>query len=239
MDRWRTENLTKIYLNGVRGAIPLANEQIEILLRIIRKFKPEFDSFLDLGCGDGILGRTLFSERPGSRGIFLDYSEPMVDTAKSKCAEYKNPGSFVIQDFRSEKWTEPFLDDLPLDLVVSGFSLHHQDDNNKKRIYRDIFDKILKPGGLFLNLDAVALPTKDIEEIFDDYFLENVRKYNKKSNPGSSIKNIEREYYKGKEVDILAPVEDQCAWLKEIGFFNVDCFFKVFELAIFGGVKPG
>ena len=36
----------------------------------------------------------------------------------------------------------------------------------------------------------------------------------------------------------MASVEDQCEWLREIGFADVDCFFKVFELAVFGGRKP-
>ncbi len=38
---------------------------------------------------------------------------------------------------------------------------------------------------------------------------------------------------------ILAPLDDQCQWLREIGYIDVDCFFKAFELAIFGGRKVG
>jgi len=37
--------------------------------------------------------------------------------------------------------------------------------------------------------------------------------------------------------NILASVEDQCRWLRDIGFVEVDCFWKYFELAIFGGVR--
>ena len=37
--------------------------------------------------------------------------------------------------------------------------------------------------------------------------------------------------------NILAPVEEQCRWLQEIGFQHVDCFWKYFELAILGGIK--
>jgi len=38
----------------------------------------------------------------------------------------------------------------------------------------------------------------------------------------------------------LTPVEQQCGWLREIGFNDIDCFFKLFEIAIFGGRKtPG
>ena len=36
---------------------------------------------------------------------------------------------------------------------------------------------------------------------------------------------------------MIAPVEIQCEWLREIGFADVDFFFKVFELTLFGGRK--
>jgi hypothetical protein len=35
----------------------------------------------------------------------------------------------------------------------------------------------------------------------------------------------------------LLDVETQVAWLREIGFAQVDCFWKWRELALFGGVK--
>ena len=38
--------------------------------------------------------------------------------------------------------------------------------------------------------------------------------------------------------NILAPVNDQLQWLREIGFADVDCAFKCFELAVFAGRKP-
>jgi tRNA (cmo5U34)-methyltransferase len=37
--------------------------------------------------------------------------------------------------------------------------------------------------------------------------------------------------------NILAPVEEQCGWLRALGFADVDCFWKWFELALFGGVR--
>ena len=40
-----------------------------------------------------------------------------------------------------------------------------------------------------------------------------------------------------KKENILARVEMQCDWIREIGYSDVDCFFKVFELALFGGRK--
>ena len=37
--------------------------------------------------------------------------------------------------------------------------------------------------------------------------------------------------------NILALVETQCQWLRQIGYRDVDCYFKILELAVFGGRK--
>ena len=51
---------------------------------------------------------------------------------------------------------------------------------------------------------------------------------------------VEAEYYRrpDKAANRLVSVELQCAWLRELGYEHVDCFFKIFELALFGGMKP-
>ena len=237
METWRTENLTETYLEGVRGAIPFAQAQIDILLRIIKSFKPEVNSFLDLGCGDGVLGKSLLTHWPHAKGIFLDFSEPMIKAAKVRCSEYENQTIYVVQDIGEHQWLDSISKSLPVDVVVSGFAIHHQNDASKKRIYRDIFQQILKPGGIFLNLEQVKSATPQIESIFNNFFLDKMKEFKNKNNTIISIETIEAEFYKDKKINILAPVEIQCDWLRKIGFSQVDCFFKVFELSIFGGVK--
>jgi ubiquinone/menaquinone biosynthesis C-methylase UbiE len=238
MERWKTERLSNTYLKGVRGAIPLAADQIEIILRVIKKLKPGMRRFLDLGCGDGILGRTLLAEFPRSEGILLDFSEPMIKAARTKCREYENRVEFVIQDLSSSSWADSLNEYLPFDLVISGFAIHHLDNESKKRVFEDVFNKLLKPGGIFLNLDQVASSSEELVQVFDEYFLDKVSEFNNKSGLGLSLKDIEAEYYKDKNVNILMSVEDQLKYLSKIGFINTDCYFKVLELALFGGVKP-
>lgn len=238
MENWKTEKLAETYLEGVRGAIPFANEQIDFLLRIINSFKHDVTSFLDLGCGDGILGRMILSKWNDARGVFVDYSEPMIKAAKFKTQQHENQLSFAVLDFGNAEWLTSISQEFPVDVVISGFSIHHQPDNNKKKIYKEIFNQILKPGGVFLNLEQVKSPTREIEAIFNGFFMDSMRKYQQENNSSIPIETIEEEFYKDKKVNILSPVDEQCLWLREIGFTQVDCYFKAFEMAIFGGVKP-
>jgi hypothetical protein len=50
---------------------------------------------------------------------------------------------------------------------------------------------------------------------------------------------VEREYVEraAADDDILLDPETQCKWLREIGFEQVDTYFKMTEVAIFAGVK--
>jgi hypothetical protein len=52
--------------------------------------------------------------------------------------------------------------------------------------------------------------------------------------------DVERAFHlrQDAETNILAPVEIQCDWLREIGFVDVDCVFKALELAVIAARRP-
>jgi SAM-dependent methyltransferase len=150
---WQGAELSKLYLEGVRGAIPLAAEQIVVMLRLIQAGRPQLGRFLDLGCGDGILGRAVLSWYPEARGIFLDFSEPMLQAAQERCAALGKPGQleFILKDYGQPDWVEAVHHAAPFDVIVSGFSIHHQPDARKRALYQEIYG-LLAPGGFFLIL---------------------------------------------------------------------------------------
>jgi hypothetical protein len=41
---WTTQTLTATYLEGVRGAIPLAEAQIEIMVNIVQAWQPHLQA---------------------------------------------------------------------------------------------------------------------------------------------------------------------------------------------------
>lgn len=229
----------KQFLEGVRGAIPLARQQIELMLFILGQKSGKLESFLDLGCGDGILARAIFDRWPGARGVLLDFSETMIAAAKAKLASTPCEAVFVVQDYGRPAWLQAVANQAPFDVIVSGFSIHHQPDQRKKEIYRELFD-LLSPGGWFLNLEHVISATKRIEGIFDEYFIESLWRYHEGVKTPKTREALAHEYHHrpDKAANLLAPVEDQCRWLRDIGFEHVDCYFKILELALFGGMKP-
>ena len=63
--------------------------------------------------------------------------------------------------------------------------------------------------------------------------------YHLRSGGTRSREDVANEFYyrPDKAANILAPLETQLGWLRDIGYQHVDCYLKVFELALFGGVR--
>ena len=235
---WQRPELANLFLDDVRGGIPLAAEQIDVLMRVVRHATAKVDRLLDLGCGDGILGRTVMAEYPHATGVFLDFSEHMIEAAKHKADTQRS--TFIVQDLATAAWTQSVSDHAPFDLVLSGFAIHHLADERKRELYGEIYD-LLKHGGLFLNLEHVASRCQWADEAFDDLFIDSLWSHDQRRGGNKTKDEITEQWYRrpDKEQNILSPVEMQCQWLDEIGFQDVDCFFKLFQLALFGGKKPG
>ena len=67
---WKSADLGRLHLEGV-SAITLAAKQLPVLASVLRRVRPEVSSFLDIGCGDGVLGRVVHGLYPRAKGTFL------------------------------------------------------------------------------------------------------------------------------------------------------------------------
>ncbi len=232
---WKTSAVASVYLEGVRAAIPLAQEQLDVMLRLLAAGGRRLRDFLDLGCGDGALAGAIFERFPQARGVLVDFSEPMLQAARTRFAQQSFAVRCASADYGSASWIASADAFGPFDAIVSGYSIHHQLDERKREVYREIFG-LLVPGGLFLNLEHVASASPWVESVHDGLFLDHLERLHR----DRSRAEVEKIYYDrpDKAANILAPVEAQCHWLREIGYADVDCYLKVFELAVFGGRKP-
>lgn len=233
---WKTSALTSVYLEGVRGAIPLAEQQLDVMQRLIAACASPVRRFLDLGCGDGVLASAILQLFPDAQGLLVDFSEPMLDAARKRFVGADAAVRFLNTDYGVGSWTRAVEDFAPFDAIVSGYSIHHQPDTRKLEIYREIFD-LLAPGGIFLNVEHVSSASSWVASVHDELFVDHLHLHH----AGISRADVAATYYDrpDKAANILAPVETQCQWLREIGFADVDCYLKIFELAVFGGRRPG
>ena len=165
---------------------------------------------LDLGCGDGEVISRVLTARPGAVGVACDFSPEMLGRARTRFAD-TDEVTVVEHDLDAPLPTDWGT----FDLVVSAFAIHHVVDERKQALYREVFD-VLEPGGLFCNLEHVASATPELHEEF-------LRVIGVEDDPSNK----------------LVPVDTQLAWLRDLGFEQVDCFYKWRELALFAGVRPG
>jgi ubiquinone/menaquinone biosynthesis C-methylase UbiE len=233
--KWQTKELSQTYLEGVRGAIPGANLQLEVISKIVSLWCPLPSKILDLGCGDGILGRMLLDEHPTVHMIFADFSEPMLEKLRNQIGSNKR-ATVINIDFATSAWTKGIEIEKPFDIIVSGFTIHHQPNDRKRELYTEIYG-LLSEGGLFLNLEQVSSATPSVSKLFDSFFIDHLRHFHTNARPNRTMHEIEEAYYQDKKENIPAPIQTQCQWLRDIGFQDVDCFFKIFELALSGGRK--
>jgi trans-aconitate methyltransferase len=235
-DVWKTESLTRTFLEGVRGGIPFAAEQIDAMLRVVQARNAAVEHFADLGCGDGVLTRALLDRHPKAQATLVDFSEPMIEAARGKLGGCSPAPTFVVADLGDARWIESLATESPFDVIVSGYAIHHLPDARKRELYAEILS-LLGKGGVFVNIEHVASSAAWVEAISDDLMIDSLFAFHSSADETKTRAQVAEEFVHrpDKAANILAPVEAQCAWLRDVGFVDVDCYFKVFELAVFGG----
>ena len=209
-NEWMSEMHVREYIDKYID-VPRRNEGESVLLDHV---PDNAKRILDLGTGDGRLLRILKTRRSHNEideAVVIDVSPIMLKRVKEN----------FVHDNRVKIIEHDLQNPLPklgqFDAVVSSFVIHHLEHERKKSLYTEIFS-ILKPTGVFCNLEHVASPTQKLHERFFEAL-------------GTTVQSEDKS-------DKLLDVNTQLEWLKEIGFTDVDCYWKWLELALLIGVKP-
>jgi len=166
--------------------------------------------FLDLGSGGGRLLALVKLARPEAAAVAIDFSVTMIDRMRERFAADSSV-SVIAHDM-----DDPLPASLgTFDAIVSSLAIHHLTHERKRAIYAEVYG-LLAPGGAFCNLEHVASPTPALHEQF-------LALSAGKEDPSNK----------------LLDMETQLAWLRAIGFVDVDCHWKWRELALLAGTKPG
>lgn len=167
---------------------------------------------LDLGSGDGRLLALVKEARPQAGAVALDFSPTMLERLR---ARFEGLSGVIVVAHDLAEPLPPGLGDF--DAAVSSFAIHHLAHERKRALYEEIFG-LLRPGGVFCNLEHVSSPTPALHE----RFLACLGQRPEEEDPSNR----------------LLDVETQLTWLRAIGFDEVDCHWKWRELALLVGAKP-
>jgi len=165
---------------------------------------------LDLGCGDGRLATLVLEARPSVSSVTLvDRSEPMLEAARTRFA-----GNDRVE-IRTWDLNDPLGPLGRFDVIVSGFAIHHTEDERKRSLFAEVAAQ-LEPGGVFANLEIVASATPELHAEF--------------------LAAIGRTA--DDPADRLAPVEPQLEWMRAAGLRQVDCLWRWRGMALLVGRAP-
>ena len=190
------------------GRIPHRTEGEATLLEEVPR---EAARVLDLGSGDGRLLGLLLLACPAARGVAVEFSPLMLERLRER---FGGDGRVRVVQHDLER-PLPALG--TFDVVASSFAIHHLPHPRKRELYREVW-AVLEPGGVFCNLEHVASPSARVHERFLDAL-------------GITPEQEDRS-------NKLLDVDTQLRWLREIGFEDVDCYWKWRELALLVGRRP-
>src|SRR5215831_471921 len=143
MDRldtvWQQPELVRTFIDEVRGGVPYAADQIAVMLRVIAAGGGAVRRFADLGCGSGVTAAAILAEHPGATAVLVDFSEPMMATARRALAAHRPAPAFVVADLADRGWVGAAGAHAPFDVVASSYAIHHLTDAGMRELYAEIY----------------------------------------------------------------------------------------------------
>jgi tRNA (cmo5U34)-methyltransferase len=201
------------YDNDIVYSIPFHSEIHKLIKKeLAKRFKKhDICDVLDLGVGTGLTSKSVLEVLPNSKVEAVDFSRKMLGHAKMKLG--KADVKYVFGDYSKLKFKKKY------DIVTLAISLHHQNDDGKRKMFTKVHS-LLKKNGVFVFADLVTYRDKKMTAIGTaQHFHHLVAK-------ASDGKTLGEWAYHQMYLNAPAALEDQLDWIKEAGFKNVRVVFK-------------
>lgn len=212
------------YDSSRKKLIPCFDDFYQTAIDEIPSPKEQKIDVLDLGAGTGLTSELVALSYPNAKIHLIDVAEKMLSEAKEKLKCFKNDFDFTVADYSEIKsFGKKF------DLIISSLSIHHLSDIEKQNLFKKIYAH-LKLGGIFINADQVLGETEEIDKIYRNRWLEQVKA------KGTTEQELNAAHERMKQ-DKMSTLSSQIKWLNDAGFVNVNCWFKNYSFVVFSGRK--
>ena len=189
---------------------------------VAKSLKSSPKVIFDLGSGTGLLASFWYKYFPTAKYILVDIAEEMLSVAKKRFENLSNV------DYKVLDYSEKLPEETP-DVIASALSIHHLENEAKRRLFKNIYDS-LPSGGVFVNYDQFCSESPELNEKIEKYWIDEIK--------ASGISEIEYErWLERKKLDRECSVQDEISWLKEAGFANVECIYLNGKFAVIVAVR--
>ena len=192
---------------------------------------------LDLGVGTGYLTHKIVEKFSNATVVAIDAAEMMIDKAKIRLKDKLGQITFKTTTF--QELPDKVKDVAELDAVVSAFALHHLQREEKLKLFQYIHS-VLKPGGWFVNCDIFNAIDPANEALYRRLLYKGTQERSRSlKHEEKSLDYIASEYTSKEKRDGDHPlsITEETQLLTEAGFRMVDCFWKEYREAVYGGTK--
>ena len=218
-ENWSDQEFVSEWIEKQKDRESVRSEQFALLRAIIPFDENSSFRYLNVGAGPGPLDALMLERYPNAHATLLDGSSVMLDSARKVLAPFGERADFLQANLEEPEWRNSFSSSF--DVVFSCIAIHNLEDPSRiRKLYQEIYD-VMAPGGMFVNMDYVRVPSPILR------FLAEWANSDRKS-------NFQRG---GGRASLPGTLDEQILWLREAGFSPVDCFWRHFSIALFGGFK--
>ncbi len=209
------------YDETIRRFIPGYDAMLGVAARTLATARP--DVALDLGAGTGALSEALLLHGDAGTVELIDVDAEMLEQARIRLARFGERVRFRQVSFLGEL--------PPCDAAAASLALHHIPSIDAKRAVYGRILAALRPGGLFVNADAVmpAGPAAQAEtyEAWAAHMatcgIERARAF--------------EHFAEWADEDTYFPLEAELEALRAVGF-DADCVWRHCSMAVVAGRRP-
>lgn len=222
----KTSQPAQEYYDKIEKTIPLYNYFHEQTIHLIEVTRPNPATWLDTGCGTGILASKAVKEFTNTHFVLADPSETMLSIAKEKFLTYTNLNSeYILAGTEDLNCTTACFD------VITAIMSHHYFDIETRRKATANCFRMLKEGGVYVTFENI----KPRSEKGLHIGLERWRRY--QLSRGKSIKEVERHLNRYGIETFPISIDSHISLLHDVGFSAVEILWVSVMQAGFYAIK--
>ncbi|MEO1958344.1 MAG: carboxy-S-adenosyl-L-methionine synthase CmoA [Nautiliaceae bacterium] len=218
------EDVASVFDDMLNRSVPFYKENLNLQIKILKKFLKDNDKIIDLGCSTGnFLIELAKKSNKKLKLTGIDNSEAMIKRAKQKAKAFGVEIKFLNEDFLNSN-----LDNAKA--IIANYTIQFIRPLKREKLIKKIYSS-LKDDGIFLMSEKLISENKKLNKIMIDIYYE----YKKKM--GYSEFEIAQKREALENVLIPYSMQENIDMLKEAGFKNIEVIFRWNNFATFLAFK--